>query len=254
MGDDARRDGLRIVSAIGAEFERIEALESQTGPISVHRFGRRTIALALVGGLLAAVGAGAATGLLPIGSVIPASPHAPPRESAHTVVARGETPVAGRWQMTYFLSGRLASLETGVVNQRAGLPMLDIGFLDRPSSAGFAAAGPADFDNHPGFGRHQLPVWRDGSGELLVYGAAPERATAVELILRGGPRLRVDLIDGPSAVGSDFWLTALPPRLADRPGHVRWIDERHGAVGRPVRLTVPNRGWFRTIPKPERGR
>jgi hypothetical protein len=150
-------------------------------------------------------------GPLPVGSVI----RRYGRE--HTVVATGTAPVAGPWQLEAY--GRL--------------PCLAILQLDPPPGDPTDLSGGCDESRRtPGFGRRQSSVPPTKTPrEIVVYGRAPEQASAVVLTLGGKVRKRVEPFEGPPSVSGDFYVIAIPPQLKN--GRVNWIDRdgREGSRG-----------------------
>lgn len=179
-------------------------------------------------------------GPLSVGSVIRRS------GEEHTVVATGTAPVAGPWQMEAYESVRIADPETGEEYQPAGLPCLGVALLDPPpDDPTVLSGGCGEFSRTPGFGRGQTsvpPGGRRADGtpvrvrEILVYGRAPEQASAVVLTAEGGVRERVEPFEGPRSVSGDFYLIGIPPDLKN--GRVNWID-RHGREGSPGLALLP---------------
>jgi hypothetical protein len=225
--------GIEIVAAVGREFDRIE--REQTGGWSRGgslRRGRRAGAVALVGGLLAVGAAGAATGMLSVGTVIPSGGDPDFRHDRpspeQTVVATGATPVGGAWRMTTYTSEGLVD-SMGEVAEPAGMPCALMTFINPPagthsrSGALCHAPGKADFN------MTSLPVVDASSGEaeVVLYGFAPKDSTHVELVGDGSESIHVPtvLARGPSP--GDLWVIAAPPELKN--AHVSWID----TTGRP---------------------
>jgi hypothetical protein len=147
----------------------------------------------------------------------------------HRIVAAGRAPVAGGWQLETYRSVRLSDPEGGEVYQPAGLRCLGI-FYGR---AGSGQCG--EFPRTPGFSRLQHHVTPKGAGvrETLVFGRAPEQATAVVVTLRGRPARRVRPIEGPPGARGDFYLVALAPGAT---GRVNWLDRRGREGSRGIEL------------------
>jgi hypothetical protein len=208
---------LKIVRALGQEFDRLAAGEGQK-----RRGGGRwrVAVLALAGALLATAGAGAATGVLDVGTVFRGEGFdgggAGAAATDETVVATGTTPVAGRWQLTVF-----ESKETrvgGEVVEPAGLTCLKLRLPD-PQGQRFGGGGfcgdtsqfTATFLASPD------PAAR---GQVLIFGWAPEEAAAVQLSAAGVPAIRA-VLQGPPDVPGDFFLIAAPPGLKN--ARVDWL-------------------------------
>ncbi len=64
--------------------------------------------------------------------------------------------------------------------------------------------------------------------EILVYGRAPERASAVRVTARGEAPIEADRFEGPAGTRGDFYLVAVPPDLEG--ARVNWFD-RDGRPG-----------------------
>lgn len=176
----------------------------------------------LVGGLLLlTAAAGAATGLLPVGSVIPGEGFDGAEEVDETVVATGTAPVSGPWQMTVFETEPAGS-GSAKTKVRA-VPCLKLELLkDREDGSGYCGYIPAfEAFSH---GRKPDAARR---GEVLLYGRAPEAASSVELTAEGGVTIAAGVQEGPANVAGDFWLIAAPPGL--RNARLTWIDEARRA-------------------------
>ncbi|HZC14382.1 MAG TPA: hypothetical protein VE270_10230 [Thermoleophilaceae bacterium] len=169
----------------------------------------------------------------PVGTVIPKGEGTPRRVETRTVVATGEAPVAGLWQMETYGSTRLADPETGEVYQPSGLRCLGLVLLDPPWALGPTGGGQCgEFPRTPGFGRVQHTVL-DSSGEareILVYGRVPEEASSVVITVDGrrGSATQVEPFEGPPGAEGDFYLIPIPAEWDT--GRVNWLDE-HGNEG-----------------------
>lgn len=184
--------------------------------------GRRAMTAVLVGGLLLlTAAAGAATGLLPVGSVIPGEGFDGSEEVDETVVATGAAPVSGPWQMTVF---ETESAGSGSAKTKVrAVPCLKLELLqDGEDGSGYCGYIPAfEAFSH---GRKPDAARR---GEVLLYGRAPEAATSVQLTAGGGVTIAAGVHEGPANVAGDFWLIAAPPGL--RNARLSWIDEARRA-------------------------
>jgi hypothetical protein len=173
-------------------------------------------------------------GAAPVGTVIPRGEGMPRRAEESTVVATGDAPVAGPWQMETYGSTRLADPETGEVYQPAGLRCLGVYLLAPPGVHGPTRGGQCgEFPRTPGFSRVQMTV-RDTQGEareILVYGRVPAEAAAVVVTVEGETRRAVEPFAGPAEARGDFYLIPVPPEWER--GRVNWLDERgnEGSVG-----------------------
>jgi hypothetical protein len=146
-------------------------------------------------------------GPLPVGTVIRRY------GEEHTVVATGTAPVAGPWQLEAYGDGCLAVLQ-----------------LDPPPDDPTDLSGGCEVSRRtPGFGRRQMSVPPTKTPrEILVYGTAPEPASAVVLTLGSSVRERVEPFEGPPSVTGDFYVMAIPRELKN--GRVNWLD-RNGRPG-----------------------
>jgi hypothetical protein len=200
-----------------AEVARVLARAGAAGRRGT--LGRRTIALVVVGCLIAVAGAGAATRLLPIGTELPpldavVGEGEPRYTSNRVVVGSGSLPVAGRWQVTVIESDQGQCLT-----------------FERPDSrlGGMAAVcGMPSFDAIGEGGGDELP------DTTVVFGPAPERATAVQVTAPGGFHRTATTHQGTGDMEGDFYVIELP-RTGLRNAEITWLDER----GRP-----PGRGMY----------
>lgn len=190
--------------------------------------------LALTAGLVAVGAAGAATGVLPVGSVIPSGQDPNLRHDGpspeQTVAAIGRTPVGGAWRMTTYKSEGLVD-DRGEVTEPAGMPCVLMTLLTPPaetferSSVLCRAPGKADFN------KLSLVVidesWKPA--ELVLYGFAPKDAAAVELTADGGETIRARTYEGRADAPGNLWVVAAPPAL--RNAQVSWIDRDGQARG-----------------------
>jgi hypothetical protein len=194
-----------------------EARESEAGRLAGAQrrrlrsryHGRRTLALAGLLVAVTAVAAGAATGVLPIGSEL--SPERVPGEgeprytSQRLVVATGATSNGLDWRMTI--------ARTSNQGFCLGLTLLDSVVGDD----GFeACARSSTFDALGLGGGDALP------DTTLVFGPVPEQAAAVRITAAGGfVRSAAELEDGSDSVRGGFYL-AESPRSLDNVV-VRWV-------------------------------
>jgi hypothetical protein len=196
---------------------------------------RPVLVLAILAAALAAAVAGAATGVLPIGTEIPLS-REPQGDgltytSDRTIVARGQTPHFGPWQMSVATSdlGSCYGIEVdhGLPGVRG--PVLSEGC---GSNATFDAAGLSGGDG-------------PGRFETLVYGPAPERAAGVLLTADRGVRVTAPTHDGPAGRDGDFYVLAAPPKL--RNARITWTDKQ-GRPSRPAIYVPGSIDYSRTRP------
>ncbi len=150
----------------------------------------------------------------------------------HRIVAAGEDRVAGQWQLETYRSTKLADSDSGEVYQPAGLRCLGLFFA---SGQGGGQCG--EFPRTPGFSRVEDTVWVDSRPvRKLVYGRAPERATAVVVRRRGKLVRRVRPIEGPPGERGDFYLIGLP---VGTKGRVNWLDREGREGSRGLELLPP---------------
>jgi hypothetical protein len=201
----------RRLEPTDAEVARVLArlrVSARRGPL-----GRRAIALVVVGCLIAVTGAGAATGLLPIGTELPplgsvVGEGEPRYTSNRVVVGTGSLPNAGRWQVTVLDSDQGQCLT-----------------FERPDSRfrGMSAVcGMPSFDAISEGGGDELP------DTTVVFGPAPERATAVRVTAPGGFQRTALTHEGTADMDGDFYVVEIP-RKGLRNVEITWLDER----GRP---------------------
>jgi hypothetical protein len=141
-----------------------------------------------------------------------------------TVVAAGTTPVAGPWRITSHASKRIVA--NGETVQEEGLPCVRLFLLRRPARSPFAGSGQcgAAID---GFGISSVPVMDEfGRVEVILWGRAPDDATAVEL-RADGTGSRAGTLRGPPGFDGDVWVLPSSPDLTDPT--LAWID----STGRP---------------------
>jgi hypothetical protein len=171
--------------------------------------GRRLVALVVAGALIAAGAASAATGLFGIGTELPPldrviGPGEPTYLSGRVVVGTGELPGAGRWQMSATQSdqGRCLAFE-------------------RPDSLDPAAqevCGLPSFDAITLGGGSELPR------TTVVFGPAPERASAVRVTAPGGFRRTATTHEGTDDMEGDFYVVEIPRRGLVN-AEIIWLDE-----------------------------
>jgi hypothetical protein len=155
----------------------------------------------------------------------------------HTVVATGSAPVAGPWQMETYGSTRLADPESGEVYQPAGLRCLGLFLVDPPPLGGAGGGQCGEFPRTPGFSRMQsIPSAAGEPRELLVYGRAPEEASAVVLTGEDGLERRVKPLEGLGPADGDYYLFVVP---AGTNGRVNWLDATGEPGSRGLALLPP---------------
>lgn len=201
----------RTLEPTDAEVARVLARLPTRGRRAA--WGRGAVALALAGVLFAVAGAGAATGVLPIGTEL--SPldlvtgEGEPRYTSNrVVVGTGRLPVAGRWQMS-------------VTNSDQG-QCLDFERPDSRDPAVQEVCGLPSFDAISEGGGTELP------DTTVVLGPAPERASAVRVTAPGGFSRTATTHEGTDDMEGDFYVIEIP-RKGLRNAQITWLDER----GRP---------------------
>jgi hypothetical protein len=213
---------LRIVTAIGREFERVSQ-PAGTARRAQRRSaprGGKAMVLAVALGLLCVGAAGAATGLLP-GDVIPggSDPENPHTHGTadQTVVARGVSPVAGPW--------RLTSMRHEATSESPAGDCLELLLLKPPPGSPIAAtllcqdAGKAEFK------ADSVPVvnTETGKSEILLFGAAPEGAGSVSVAADSGKTFPAELRQGPATFPGDAWVVVLPS--GQKTGKLKLTDQ-----------------------------
>lgn len=228
--DDRSPTPLKIVTAIGQEFEQVLDREGKGSKLrwASARHRRSTGALALVALLAVTGAAGAATGALPVGSVIPGD-ESSVRHSDHgtgpaeTVLATGATPVAGPWRLTSYRSEGI--VVDGEVAEAAGMPCVLLELTNAPEATHSRASSFCLAPGKPDFNMLSLPVVNSATGksELVLYGFSPRGAAAVKLAGDDGQTIRVQTHDGLDAFPGSVWVMAVPSELKN--AELVWINE-----------------------------
>lgn len=197
---------LRALEPTEAEVASVLARVASTRRPARH--GRRAVALALAGILVAAAVAGAAMQLLPIGTELPADSVRGRGEPTYTsnriVVATGRTPVAGGWLATVAHSDQGPCLGLELVDADPGALSESCGGIVRGLDAASLGGGSS------------LPH------TTVVYGPAPEEAVAVRASGGGGFRRDAPTHPGRSGLPGDLYVMEIPRRL--RNVTIAWID------------------------------
>lgn len=146
----------------------------------------------------------------------------PPVVRGGRVVARGSSPVGGRWRLEAY--------------RRRGLPCIRLTLLAPPAGTTGGAAGQCGhFPRAPGFGYSALQVSdRRGRAEHLIFGRAPRRAAFVRMTAPGGLRRVVRTRPGPRGTRSDFWLIVAPPVHGE--ATLRWRAADRSTAGKPLHV------------------
>jgi len=213
---------VQLLEELGADFERIARQHETCRRRSWRPAGWRTgVAVALLS-LVMATGAVAALDVLPIGTDLPTESvpgeGEPKYASPRTVVATGESPVAGRWQVTVAASDRGKCL---------GLELLDT----RSRVLTEACGGLGSFDVSTVGGGDELPR------TTFVFGPAPEEADAVRVTADAGFSETAATYPGPEDVAGKSYVIEIPRRGVAN-ALVEWLDKDGRAQG--PGLSVPS--------------
>ncbi len=156
-----------------------------------------------------------------------ASAAIPPVVRGGRVVARGSSPVGGRWRLEAY--------------RRRSLPCIRLTLLAPPVGGPIASGQCGHFARAPGFGYSSLRV-SDGKGraEHLIFGRAPRRAAFVRMTAPGGLRTVVPTRPGPKGTRSDFWLIVAPPVHGE--ATLRWRAADRSTAGKPLHVPA-TRPW-----------
>jgi len=232
MDSKSRSAGeLKVVGAIGAQFRRLDEKASRS---RVRRRFVRPLALALVGALLVATAAGAATGVLTVGSIIPGGEDPgfehdrPSPEQA--VLASGTAPVAGPWRVSTYRSEGISD-EHGDVLEAKGLPCIRFLLTAPPPSNPINGSAFCLAPGKQAFNMMTLPVVDEASAknELILYGFAPRNAAGVQLTAADGNTIRTDTEPGGTRFPGTVWVIAAPPGL--EAAELDWIDRSGNRAG-----------------------
>lgn len=225
----------KVIVALGEELDRVAKTRGagrrlRASPI---RHGRRALVLAIVGALLAVGVAGAATGVLSVGTIIsegddPTFEHGGPSPE-QTVLATGTTPVAGAWRLTTYTSEGIADDQGGVAEAK-GLPCVRLELTDPPAATPFQGSAFCLAPGKPEFNTLSVPVGdaTTGKTELLLFGFAPSDARAVELTTGNAETVTEKTHDGAGKFPGQVWVVVAPSGA--RTGNLDWI----GADGKPA--------------------
>jgi hypothetical protein len=222
---------LEVVGAIGEQFRRLDEKASRS------RVGRRFVrplALALVGALLVGTAAAAATGVLTVGSIVPAGEdpgfeHDRPSPE-QVVLASGMAPVAGPWRVTAYRSEGLAD-EHGDVLEAKGLPCIRFLLTAPPPTNPINGSAFCLAPGKQPFNMMSVPVVDEASArnELILYGFAPRNAAGVQLTAADGNTIRTDTEPGGTRFPGTVWVIAAPSGL--EAAELDWIDRSGNRAG-----------------------
>jgi hypothetical protein len=156
-----------------------------------------------------------------------ASAAIPPVVRGGWVVARGTSPVGGRWRLEAY-------------RNRRALPCIRLTLLAPPARGPNASGQCGRFPRAPGFGYAATRV-SDGKGraEHLIFGRAPKRAAFVRMTAPGGLRTVVPTRPGPKGTRSDFWLIVAPPVHGE--ATLRWRTADRSTAGKPLHVPATHR-------------
>jgi hypothetical protein len=179
----------------------------------------------------------------PVGTVIPAGERG--RDARSLVVASGEAPVAGPWQIEVSRTSRERAPD-GTRLWGSGY-CLSLRVIDVPRAVGHVA-NPSTVcglprslgsDKTPGFLRRQtmVPPTRRPM-EVLVWGRVPDRAATVMITASDGFRVAVEPTDGPDAFPGRYYLLPVRYRRPHPGARVNWLDA-NGEPGPGIRMEPP---------------
>lgn len=229
--EDSSTSGPQIVEAIGEQFERLEQEASR--PRVKRRF-IRPLTLAFVGALVMATAAGAATGVLSVGSVIPGGADPGFEHDAaspeQAVLAAGTAPVGGPWQLTTYRSEGIVD-DQGDVAEAQGMPCIRFLLTGPPARNPINGSAFCLAPGKPDFNASSIPVLDESSGknELIVYGFAPRNAAGVQLTAADGKTIRSDTEPGGPKFPGNVWVIAAPPGL--EAAELDWVDRSGNRAG-----------------------
>lgn len=166
----------------------------------------------------------------PVGTVIPKEDL--PYETRALVVANGEAPVTGPWQIEVSRTKGQRDTSGAIMWRRGYCVWLHL--LDPPDGKPGGRSGHCGsprslgFRKTPGFSRAQDPTpLRPPPKEVLVWGRVPERAEKVVITAPDGLRIAVRPTDGPKTFPGRYYGIPVSP---GHPGaRINWLD----AAGRP---------------------
>jgi hypothetical protein len=156
-----------------------------------------------------------------------ASAAIPPVARGGKVVARGSSPIGGRWRLEAY-------------RNRHTLPCIRLTLLEPPTGGPIASGHCGRFARAPGFGYSSLLVSDlNGRAEHLIFGRAPRRAAFVRMTAPGGLRTVVPTRPGPKGTRSDFWLIVAPPVHGE--ATLRWRAADRTTTGKPLHVPATHR-------------
>jgi hypothetical protein len=164
-----------------------------------------------------------------------------------TVLAAGSLPIGGRWRLTSYESAR--TMHDGVEVEPAGLPCMRLMLASPPPGTPFAGRGHCGERGEGGFSVSSLAVRDAASGrtEVVLFGAAPETATAVRLSVGDEVSAAVNVQPGPDGFAGDVWVMPVDPGKVPRSAEVHWIGRNGGLSGRALAPGVDAQGQLSAL-------
>lgn len=205
------------------------------------RRSRLALAAGVVGLLILAGGAVAATGVLSPGDVIPGGDPAPPPQSRlavpETVLLTGTSDVVGPYRLTAYQSEPSKA-------EAAGQPCIRLLLTEPAKRTPLAASGFCGDPGKSGLSAASLPALDDnGNVTLFAFGRSPEGTSAVDLNLTGNAGEKtISTKPVPSQaefVSGDVWVMEVPTNGYNG-GTVSYTDSN----GNPVPTTTDASGFF----------
>lgn len=187
------------------------------------RFAGRSVLVAMVLGLLAAVGGVAvASGALSKGSSVELGRLATGEE----LIATGDADVAGPWRLTTYQSSESEA-------QPGGLPCLRLVLADPPADTPFGGAGfCGEPSTQDGYMATAVSVknFALGRSALMIFGRAPDGIARVAL-RGGGNTFTAPVQRAVPSLGGNVWVIAVPSTVSDGDLQLLRAD---GSKGGPV--------------------
>ena len=197
-------------------------------------------------------------GLAPVGTVLTKGSGKLSRERPTMVVALGQTPVGGPWQLEVSRHAEQQGPETGDVIMEGGQCLMlyqpSVPGPRSPSLGGYCGPGQLGFRKTPGFSRAQAmasPQVRRSDGarsrarEVVVFGRAPAQASKIVLTVPHRVPIVVDPQSAPSGFSKRFGFDAAFYAIgvaSPRPvagSRINWLDASGKPGSRGIRLMPP---------------
>lgn len=170
----------------------------------------------------------------------PPAPDTAVVDASETVLARGSSAIAGRWQLTAYESRASAG-------QPAGLPCVRLELTDPQdvsphTGSGFCGEMSGDF------GASSMPIANgDGSVATLVFGRVPSGTQAVALTSHD-ESIRASTYDGqPSALKGDAFVMEVPASTTEGSLIPQGASGRIGTKTIDVTSLVDRLGWMKKL-------